>query len=135
MNKQQKNYAVAKAYLKTLETRAEEIEREYITGHNIVNPDGTVPAAIYCIDDEAAFDKANADTAPALDALEIWKARETLDTAEDALINYALSLMPSANDEERETLKANCFGPNCRLKIRNKVLDLAFRLNTAMVRG
>lgn len=137
MNKQQKAYAVAKAQLETLEAQAKEIEREYIAGHNIANPDGTVPAAIYCIDDEAAFDKANADTAPALDALEIWKAREALSAAEDALINYGLSIMPEAHKGDREKLHSACFGLNGYAKqynIRDKVIALTFRLDTATVR-
>ena len=136
MNKQQKAYATAKAQYEALEDIAHEIERKYIAEHNIVNADGEVPAAIYCIDDEEVFDKANADTAAELDALQTWKARKALDTAEDALINYGLSIMPVANTAEREKLRNYCFGINgatLRLKIRQQVIDLTFKLDTRTV--
>ena len=136
MNKQQRAYMAAKAQHDALTERAAEIERKYIAEHNIVNPDGTIPTAIYCIDDEDVFDKANADTADELDALEIWKAREALNAAEDALINYGLSIMSAFYSKERETLRNHCFGINgatLRLKIRNEVIDSTFKLDTRTV--
>ena len=136
MNKQQRAYMAAKAKYDTLEDIAHEIERKYIAEHNIINADGEVPTAIYCIDDEEVFDRANEDTAPELDKLQTWKAREALNAAEDALINYGLSIMPAFYSKEREQLRNSCFGLNgCtfRLKIRNQVIDSTFKLDTRTV--
>ena len=136
MNKQQKAYALAKAKYEALKDAALEIEQRYIAEHNIVNADGEIPTAIYCIDDDEIFDKANEATAPEIDALGIVEAEKTLRDAEDALINYGLSIMPTANAAERETLRNCCFGVNgatLRLKIRQQVLDLVFKLNTRTV--
>ena len=136
MNKQQKAYQIAKAQLDTIKELANEIERKYIAEHNITNANGEVPAAIYCIDDDEAFDKANEATAPEIEALGIIAAEKALRAAEDALINYGLSIMPTVNESERETLRNYCFGLNgatLRLKIRNQVLDLAFKLDTRTV--
>ena len=136
MNKQQKAYMIAKANLDTIKELENEIERKYIAEHNITNANGEIPTAIYCIDDDEIFDKANEETAPEIEALGIIAAEKALRAAEDALINYGLSIMPTANAAERETLRNCCFGVNgatLRLKIRQQVLDLAFKLNTRTV--
>ena len=136
MNKQQKAYMVAKAKLDTIKDLANEIERKYITENNITNANGETPTNIYCIDDDEMFDKANEATAPEIEALGIVAAEKALRDAEDALINYGLSIMPTVNASERETLRNYCFGLNgytFRLKIRDQVLDLAFKLNTRTV--
>ena len=136
MNKQQKAYMIAKANLDTIKELANEIERKYIAEHNITNANGEIPTAIYCIDDDEIFDKANEETAPEIEALGITAAEKALRAAEDALINYGLSIMPTVNANEREILRNYCFGLNgytFRLKVRNQVIDLAFRLNTRTV--
>ena len=136
MNKQQRAYMVAKAKLDTIKELANEIERKYIAEHNIVNADGEIPTAIYCIDDDETFDKANEATAPEIEALGIVDAEKALRAAEDALINYGLSIMPTVNAAERETLRNCCFGINgatFRLKTRQQVIDLTFKLNTRTV--
>ena len=136
MNKQQKAYMIAKAKLDTIKDLANEIERKYILEHNIVNADGEIPTAIYCIDNEEVFDEANEATAPEIEALGICTAEANLRAAEDALINYGLSIMPTVNAAERETLRNYCFGINgatLRLKIRQQVIDLTFKLNTRTV--
>ena len=62
MNKVQKNYMVAKAVLQTYEEMETDIEKKYISENGIKKEDGEVPARVYCIDNEAVFDKANEDT-------------------------------------------------------------------------
>ena len=134
MNKQQKNYAKAKALVGALEAQEDRIEREYIKDHGITNPNGSTPEHIYCIEDEDVFNIANEATAPEIDALGIYEAREILKQAEDDLIRYALSIVPA---KVRETLSERCFGLNGKtilLNIRSEVIDAAFKLDVATVR-
>lgn len=134
MNTQQKNYMKAKAIVDALKAQAETIEQEYIRSHNIINSNGETPKAIFCIDNEEVFNQANEATAPALDALEIYKAEKILREAEDDLIRYGLSIAPA---KEREVLSNRCFGLNGQtilLNIRKSVIDLAFRLDVSTVK-
>lgn len=136
-NAQQAAYMMAKAQLEVIKEQANEIERKYIADHNIVNPDGSIPTAVYCIDDESAFDQANEATAPAIEALGIYAAEQTFKAAEDALINYGLSIMPACYNAQRETLRNACFGLNgytYQLKIRKGVLENALKLDVRTVR-
>ena len=59
MNKVQKSYMNAKARVQEVESQQEAIEKKYISDNGIVNPDGSVPEFLYCMDDDAAFEKAN----------------------------------------------------------------------------
>lgn len=130
-NIQQKNYMMAKALVDTLEAEADKIEKAYIAQHGIINPDGIVPRKIYCIEDEAAFDQANEATAPAIDALGIYEARQLLREAEDDLIRYALSIIPA---KERQVLADRCFGRNghyVHVDVREKVIGLVFKLDVS----
>ena len=58
-NKIQKLYMLAKAHLEALEDKEKELERQYILDNGIINPDGSIPNYIYCIEDEEVFSKAN----------------------------------------------------------------------------
>ena len=132
MNTYQNNYALAKAFVDEIKEQIADIEKEYIREHNIANPDGSVPAAIYCIDDQRVFDEANEGCSAIVISKGLDKANteafEMLRTAEDALIAYALSLIPT--QQERETLQKSVKHNNT---IRKKVLDLAFRLDTKTI--
>lgn len=59
MNKAQRAYMIAKARVQEIESRQEEIEKKYISDKGIVNPDGSTPDFLWCMDDDAAFEKAN----------------------------------------------------------------------------
>ena len=50
---------IAKARVQEIESRQEEIEKKYISDKGIVNPDGSTPDFLWCMDDDAAFEKAN----------------------------------------------------------------------------
>ena len=63
MNKIQKSYMTAKARVQEVESQQEAIEKKYIADNGIVNPDGSVPEFLYCMDDDAAFEKANDECA------------------------------------------------------------------------
>lgn len=134
MNIQQKNYTRAKALVDTLKEQEKEIEHAYIREHNIVNPDGTIPERIYCIEDEDVFNQANEATAPAIDALGLYEAEKLLRKAEDDLIRFGLSIAPA---KEQKILSDRCFGRNghyVHIDVREKVLDLAFRLDVSQTR-
>ena len=134
MNTYQKKYAVAKAMVETLESEENKIETEYIKMNNIKNSDGTKPHHIWMIDDEKTFDKANNDTAEKIDALGGSEARKNLRIAEDELINFGLTLCP---ESAMQPIRNTCFGLNgnyVHAEIREKMIDLTFRLNTNTVK-
>lgn len=131
-NKIQENYMKAKAVVKAIEARQEEIERQYIADKGIVNPDGSVPELLYCMEDGAAFDKANEECSAIIVAAglenELNAARAALKTAEEKLIEYGLSIAPAGvRAVLQEEVKKNA----CT---RMKVIDLVFRLDASTVR-
>ena len=133
VKKIQKSYMTAKARVQEVESQQEAIEKKYIADNGIVNPDGSVPEFLYCMDDDAAFEKANDECAALIAAagLEaaLLSARSDLKTAEDRLISYGLSLAPAG---VRATLEG---AVQRNAATRAKVLDLAFRLDVSTVRA
>lgn len=133
MNKIQKSYMTAKARVQEVESQQEAIEKKYIADNGIVNPDGSVPEFLYCMDDDVAFEKANDECAALIAAagLEaaLLSARSDLKAAEDRLISYGLSLAPAG---VRATLEG---AVQRNAATRAKVLDLAFRLDVSTVRA
>ena len=130
-NKVQREYMAAKALVKTLEDQQEQMERAYITAHGITNPDGSTPERIFCIEDEAAFDKANEEQAAEMAACGLEAkynaAMAALKTAEDRMIEYGLSLAPAGI---RSTLEK---GAKNSPATRQKLIDLVFRLDVSTV--
>lgn len=131
MNKIQRAYMTAKARVQEIESRQEEIEKKYIADNGIVNPDGSTPEFLWCMDDDAAFDKANEEVAALISAAGLESclnaARADLKAAEDRLIAYGLSLAPSS---VRATLER---GVKQNATTRQKVIDLTFRLDVSTV--
>lgn len=129
MNKVQKNYMVAKAALQTYEEMEAVIEKKYISENGIKNEGEEVPARVYCINNEAVFDKANEETAKIIQesGLEekINSARENLKTAEEDMIKFALSIAP---DGIRKTLEK---GVRENHTTRMKLIDYTFRLDVS----
>ena len=130
-NKVQREYMAAKALVETLEEQEKEIEQAYISAHNIVNPDGSIPERIYCILDEAVFDKANEETAAEISACGLETERNAaeaaLKTAENRMIEYGISLAPAGI---RATLAK---GAKSNYTVRQKLIDLVFRLDVSTV--
>ena len=62
-NKFQRAYMVAKARVQEVESQQEAIEKKFIADKGIVNPDGSIPEFLYCMEDDAAFEKANDECA------------------------------------------------------------------------
>ena len=121
MNKIQRAYMIAKAHVQEIESRQEEIEKKYIADNGIVNPDGSTPEFLWCMDDDAAFDKANEAVSALISAAGLESglnaARADLKSAEDRLIAYGLSLAPAS---VRATLER---GVKQNATIRQKVID------------
>lgn len=130
-NKYQEAYMKAKAIVKSIESQQEEIEKKYISDNDIVNPDGSVPELIYCMDDDAAFEKANKECSALISAAgledKLSAARADLKSAEERLIEYGLSIAPAG---VREVLRKEIKENACT---RFKVIDLVFRLDVSTV--
>ena len=131
-NKVQETYTKAKARVEAMESRESEMERQYIADNGIVNPDGSIPELIYCMDDQAAFEKANEEFSAAVVSsgleAEMNAARDALRAAENRLIEYGLSIAPGG---VRETLQKAVKENACT---RFKVIDLVFKLDVSTVR-
>lgn len=130
-NKVQRDYMAAKALVETLEEQEKQMEQAYIAAHGIINPDGTTPKRIYCIMDEAVFDKANEESAAEIAACGLEAERNAADaalkSAEDRMIEYGLSLAPAGI---RATLAK---GAKDNYTTRQKLIDLVFRLDVSTV--
>lgn len=132
MNKQQRNYAMAKLYLQLCEDREHEQEAAYIRDNGITNKGGTVPERIWMIEDEAVFDLAcvgydgsrydlTEDTAA---------ARKQLRAAENELIDFGLGLLRRTYPKQAAILDKHRNDYN----IREKLIDLSFKLGTRIVK-
>ena len=117
--------------MQEVESRQEAIEKKFIADNGIVNPDGSVPEFLYCMEDDAAFEKANAECAALIASAgleeELNAARAALKAAEDRLIAYGLSLAPAGVRATLEKAVRN------NAATRAKVLDLTFRLDVSTV--
>ena len=128
MNKQQKAYAKAKATAEALFEAMKENEARFIVEAGITNSDGTTPKSLYLIEDDAAMERACDDymKSPLYLDDEYHKARVALENAEEELIEYGISIAPAGI---RETLERG----KKQARIRKKLIDLAFRLDTRTV--
>lgn len=133
MNKQQKEFMMAKAILETLKDQQDEMEKEFYAGLGVLNDDGTIPMRTWTIDNDEIAEKAIEDFSKIVEDCGLFEkildAEKRLKSAEDALISYSLSLVPFK--KERETL-GNAAKTN--YTTRQKILDLAFRLDTRTVK-
>ena len=132
MNKQQKAYAAAKARHLAAREAEKAAEAEYIKRHGILNDDGTEPSQIYTIKcDDARFEDILAEIDANGELHDVYEetvaAARALHKAEEDLIEYGLRLLPA---KEAETLRR----AKDRVKYREKIIDLTFRLDTRTVR-
>lgn len=131
MNKIQHAYMIAKARVREIEFLQEKIEKKYIADNGIVNPDGSTPDFLWCMDDDVAFEKANEECSALVAATGLESAlntaRDDLKTAEDHLVAYGLSLAPAS---VRATLER---GVKQNATTRQKVIDLTFQLDVSTV--
>ena len=125
-------YSLAKATLEMEEEKDRELQKDYIEKNDIRNPDGSVPQAIFCIEDNELFEKCNKDFSELPEARvlekEINEARANLNAAEKAMVEFAISLAPM---RIRETLRNGAVN---NIAIKNKLIDMAFRLDTTTIK-
>ena len=136
MNAEQKAYALARAAYQLAKDEIKRYEQDFIVRENVRNQDGSVPDQIWALDtefDEDYFD-ALCDKLDSEDAFKALCDAETeayknLQAAEDRLVDFSLSLpMP---ENVRRTLQEH----RKEYKIRDRLIDLAFRLDTRTVKA
>ena len=132
MNKQQKNYMKDKAILETLESQEKEIESQWIISNGIKNSDGSIPKYTWTIENDEIANKAIDDFGNYIESIGLWgqilKARENLKNSENALCDYAISIIPFK--KERDALGKAIL---TNFSIRQKIIDSVFRLDTKTV--
>lgn len=132
MNTQQRNYATAKAYLETCEAEEAEKEAQYIRDNNITNEDGGTPERLYMIENEVLFDSVLEDfTGSKYDLSDqTQEAKRLLKIAEDELIEYCLNLFKRVYPKQAAILDKH----RNDYKTREKLIDIAFRLDTRTIK-
>lgn len=130
MNRIQQNYAMAKARLDAIKEQQNKNEADFIRESGYVNDDGTVPSHLWMMDDETRFDELSEqfDSSDRNLFYKVRDAEKELKKAEDALIDFGLSVSPV---EIRNTLTRN----RNNWKIREQLVNLAFRLDATTVKG
>ena len=128
MNGVQKKYAKAKALKEAIQQTIDEAEEALIKELGIVNGDGSVPTRIFMIDDDETFDKVceEFESRYSDQNNDLNEANKALREAEDALINWGLSIAPSV---VRDILMRN----KDEYRIRGKMIDLVFRLDSRTI--
>jgi len=132
MNRIQRAYAQAKARHDAIKAANDQREADYCAAHGYKTGDGKPALHVWMIDDDAIFETANAEFSilneqSGNDGIE---AREALRSAEDALIEWGLSIIPRGMEKERETLRSE--GKRL-LKVREQLIDLAFKVDSRTV--
>ena len=128
MNKEQMNYALAKAKLEVIEETEKELEKDFLLKRGYRNSDGEVPSRLWMVDDEDQFEKLSKEFhLQHFDAiLDLNVAEKEMKEAEDALIDYGLSIVPKSVSQTLN-LHRNTYS------VRKKLLDLTFRLDAKTV--
>lgn len=116
MNKQQRDYEKAKQAKQRVEMKMEAREESFLKGRGLMDSEGTEADSLYKIEDEALFDMAckEFDLLPGIPELnkEYARAGEALRAAEEALVEYALSIAPPATARTlRESAKKQLYDP------------------------
>ncbi len=129
MNAQQETYAAAKAYCDTVTAIAEDGERQYCLKHRFITASGEPAQKLYqCDCDEDAFDRICKDFehSPLNHYQEQQEAVRLLYQAEEELLDFSLSIIPDHLQSLLEKARQNP-------KIRQKMIDYAFRLDTSTI--
>ena len=102
------------------------MEEEYVKSLGVINEDGSIPTRTWAIDDDEIAEKAIEDFGKIEEESGLWgrilEAKEAYKEAEEALVQYAISLVPFV--KERETLKRAATVYKYRMEILNNVLRL-----------
>ena len=109
------------------------MEAEFVASLGIINDDGTIPEKTWMIDNDEIAEKAIDDFGKIEEESGLWEkilsAKEALKTAEENLIQYALSIIPF--QKERATL-TKAAGEN--YKIRMQILENVLKLDARTVK-
>lgn len=99
----QRAYLFAKAHLQALRAQEDEYEKAYIADKGIRNADGTIPKLLCAIDDMEVFNQVIEEVSLIIEGCGLWadilEAQKTLQTAEEELIAFGISLVPSEIQE------------------------------------
>lgn len=132
-NKQQKAYMRAKAALETLETMEHEMEEDFVKSLGVTNEDGSIPSRTQMIDNDEIAEKAIEDFGKIVEDFGLWeklkKAKEDFKIAEEALVQYALSIIPFP--KERATLTK---AVKTSIKYREEVIEMVLKLDVSTVK-
>lgn len=133
MNKIQRAYALAKAQYDAIKEANDQREAEFCRARGYVTAEGNPALHVWMIDDETIFEAASEEFCALNEqnGQEEIDAREVLRAAEDALIEWGLSVMPAAMKREAETLRKSA---NRLLWVREKLIDLSFRLDARTIK-
>lgn len=130
-NRQQREYKAAKASLDKLEAIKSRLEHQFILDNGIVNLDGSVPRLMYHIDDDNAAEKAIEEFSSQIEKSGLWssilEAKERLDKAEEALLEYAISITPAKYHQSLK--KATTI-----YKYRQEMLETVLKLDVSTVK-
>ena len=132
-NKEQKAYIEAKKALDILESQEAKMEAEFVASLGITNDDGTTPAKTWMIDNDEMAEKAIDDFGKIEEESGLWaeilKARENFKAAEEALVQYALSIIPFRKEREILTRAAKN-----SIKHREEIIANVLRLDVSTVK-
>lgn len=135
MNKQQKRYAMAKAKYQLAKDEVKAYEHAFIIRKDVHNGDGSVPDCLWAMDEESdeLFNSLCDELENDKEYLALCNAEtqayKNFQAAEESLIDYGLSLpMP---ENIRKTLSEH----RKDYKVRDRLIDLTFRLNTRTVKA
>jgi hypothetical protein len=120
MNQVQARYATARAAFTAIEDAMRAKEAEFLQSR------GRAETRIYMIDNDETFSRLNAEFAPHAECFDAGcaAAKTALREAEDALVEYALSLAPA---KIRDTLRSGCK----KIAFREKIIGSIMRLDAA----
>ena len=129
MNNEQIAYMAAKALYETEAQTQKSLEKAWLKSIGAKNEDGTTPDSLWAYDGpEEDFDRIytayeNSISMQAA-AMRVDLALKDLKQAEEKLVDFALSIAPA---NIRDVLQAN----RRKWKVRQKIIDLAFRLDAS----
>jgi hypothetical protein len=122
MNAVQRAYIKAKAVYEMAEGRVNRLEADFLASR------GRTEDHIWAIiDDYSVFDRLNIEFSEMYQSEEadLFKARDDLKRAEDALIDYGLSIIPKKYADKLRSSRD--------YKLRQELIDLPMRLDTRTV--
>lgn len=130
-NHQQREYKAAKLNLDKLEALQSKQEYQFILDKGIVNSDGSIPRHTWAIEDDSVADKAIEEFSAQIEKSGLWssilEAKERLKNAEEALLDYAISITPPGLHQSLRKAAAH-------FKYRQEMIDTVMKLDVSTVK-